>query len=547
MKPHETTDRRVDHLVERLKDDALSESELAEVRDIIRNQPQARRRMVRLLYLAADLRDVVGNWHGRMVSKPNVPIMQRAVWTAVGGLAATAAVFLLVMQPWNRVGPEVGGATGGVVEAAAHDPDSDAIAVIARVRDPKWMEGTTIPESQLEQGALVGAGTLEIESGLVQIDFYSGATVIVEGPAKFGIVESGRGSLEHGNLWAHVPPPARGFQIESGVFNVVDLGTEFGMKIRPDGTGEVHVLDGEVKVVSEKAGTKRERMIEKGHGAVLLADGGSHEIPARPEMFAISGKLDVEEMERFSKWQDFQTTLRKDPDLLIDYDFQDLSLWGRTLPNMAEYGPSDTNGAIVGCGVTEGRWLGKGALEFRNSSHRVRVNVPGRYDSLTLACWVRLDAQKSAEMALLHPETNQEFFVHWGLVNIQGGGMHVHFAHSFPDEDGEELRRHYHCDWNLLRNGSLGKWMHLAVVFDNAAGRISHYQNGELIGVSEIVDKKPLGIGISDIGNWPSHEWAKGTIWEVRILIGAIDEFLILKRAWSQDEVRAHAELGGDL
>lgn len=540
MKSHETADRRVDHLVERLKDDALNENEVAEVQDIIRNQPQARRRFVQLLFLAADLREVVGNWHGQATFSRETHRGLRAAWASVAVFAAAAAIVLMVWQPWA---PQKGAGGNSVAAAVIHDPAADAIAVITRVRNPKWAESTTLPMEQLVAGDLMSAGALELVSGLVQIDFYSGATVILEGPAKFHVDAPDSGRLDYGNLWAHVPPPARGFRIESSNFDLVDLGTEFGMRVNRAGDGEVHVLKGEVEFVP-KAGSGAERLLKTGQGMELAADGKSQEIIARPDIFTASDQLDAEASASFKRWQIYQTKLRNDPDTLVYYDFQNLSNWDRTLPNVAAAGVPNSDGAIVGCKPSAGRWPGKGALAYTNSSHRVRLDVRGTFQDLTLSCWFRMDSQASPEVALLHPQTKQDYFIHWGLVNVNGGAAHSHFSQSFPAEGVKKQRRHYHCDWNLLRMSKVGHWMNLSLVFDSEAGKVSHYQNGELIGVQAIEDNMPLGIGISDIGNWPFQEWATGTQWEVRNMVGAIDEFLIMKRPLSEDEISELWEAG---
>jgi hypothetical protein len=86
--------------------------------------------------------------------------------------------------------------------------------------------------------------------------------------------------------------------------------------------------------------------------------------------------------------------------------------------------------------------------------------------------------------------------------------------------------------------------MHVAATYDSKAGQVSHFHDGKLIGINEIKEPRPLGIGIADIGNWPYHEWAEGTEFEMRNLNGAIDEFLIFKRALSPDEITQVFEAG---
>ena len=86
--------------------------------------------------------------------------------------------------------------------------------------------------------------------------------------------------------------------------------------------------------------------------------------------------------------------------------------------------------------------------------------------------------------------------------------------------------------------------MHLAVVYDPVEGYVTHYQNGKALAKNVIEEPRLLGVGTADIGNWPYQEWAAGTEFEVRNLNGAIGEFLIMKRAWSPEEIKVLWEVG---
>jgi hypothetical protein len=99
----------------------------------------------------------------------------------------------------------------------------------------------TIPGSQL------GGGFLRLRSGEVDIEFFSGARVTIEGPAVFGINSANRGILESGKLTADVPPAAHGFTIAAPGVSIVDLGTRFGVATIAGAT-QVHVLQGAVEL-----------------------------------------------------------------------------------------------------------------------------------------------------------------------------------------------------------------------------------------------------------------------------------------------------------
>ncbi|BCX46208.1 hypothetical protein HAHE_01160 [Haloferula helveola] len=540
----EITSKEVDRLAELLRSDSLQEADAEKLRKIIRSHPAARRRLAEHLYLSAELRDQLQGNPSEVVPARIAWFRQPAVRRAL--LPIAAAVALVLGYAWKANMPSDVPPTAGPPESG--ELDADGIAVISRTKGAVWGASTSLEVTRLESGLPVGPGMIELTEGLVQIDFYSGATVILEAPAKLELANPMLSRLDYGNLWAQVPVPARGFRVETRQYDVVDLGTEFGIRVGAEGEGEVHVLDGEVEVFPDADGGETEKLelLTRGQGVRWSAGGVREAIDARPEAFHASKGIARAARENLHRWEAYSETLRQDPDLLVDYSFMSDSPWERQVENRAATALPGSYGAVVGCEWTQGRWPGKGGLRFSNSSHRVRLNLPGEYDALTMACWVRLDDLDSQEVALLHPETNQRRFVHWTLVKVAEDKVHVHFSETLNEGVGEPVRHHYHADFNLFSKpgGELGDWMQLVVVYDPEAELVRHYLNGVPIDARPIIEKRKLGVGVADIGNWPYHEWAAGTEFEVRNLDGVVDEFLILKRAWTPEEVTRHWESG---
>lgn len=119
-----------------------------------------------------------------------------------------------------------------------------AIATLIDSRDAVWETGDppTTPGSQLH------GGFLHLRSGEVDIEFRSGATVTLTGPAEFGLNSTMRGFLRRGTLTAHVPAPAHGFTIGAPGLAVVDLGTAFHLVVNSHGASRINVLRGKVRV-----------------------------------------------------------------------------------------------------------------------------------------------------------------------------------------------------------------------------------------------------------------------------------------------------------
>ena len=54
-----------------------------------------------------------------------------------------------------------------------------------------------------------------------------------------------------GKVTANVPPRAIGFRIDTPDMEVIDLGTEFALRVDPAGESRLHVLEGEVEARKE--------------------------------------------------------------------------------------------------------------------------------------------------------------------------------------------------------------------------------------------------------------------------------------------------------
>jgi hypothetical protein len=104
---------------------------------------------------------------------------------------------------------------------------------------------TTAPDLLSTQAA---TRRLAIRSGLVELTYDSGVRVTLEGPADFTVKDAGAGQLTHGKLAATVPKGAEGFRVDYATGSVVDLGTEFVMDAKTDGSTELGVFVGKVEL-----------------------------------------------------------------------------------------------------------------------------------------------------------------------------------------------------------------------------------------------------------------------------------------------------------
>jgi len=110
----------------------------------------------------------------------------------------------------------------------------------------KWAD----PQLPTQPDSLLRPGNMKLVEGIAQITFNEGAIVILEAPCEINLQDSHKAYLESGKLGAFVPLEARGFKINTPSSSIVDLGTEFGVHVKEDGSSDIHVFKGKVSLLA---------------------------------------------------------------------------------------------------------------------------------------------------------------------------------------------------------------------------------------------------------------------------------------------------------
>ncbi|MDB6078954.1 MAG: hypothetical protein JWO82_2701, partial [Akkermansiaceae bacterium] len=415
-------------------------------------------------------------WHGllrehalqsggaSLLQNAPAPVSGRVVFfrrMALGiGLAACLILAWKLLPSGNEASPP------GVPAVVVRED----VALLAQAINVEWDGVAFAP------GAALPKGLLKIRQGTLRLDFYSGARVILEGPAALELISPGLARLERGRLTANVPPPAAGFTIQNGSLSVIDRGTEFGMNVTDPNDCEVHVFNGEVELKGEvPPSTPRELF---GGNAVAIRDGRSTAFPADRESFPDSALIRKEE-ERAAKvqleqWRTTSSDLRRAPGLRVYFDFDDLKAGGTSLPNRAEEGGKGSSGSIIGCEPLSGRWPGKSALGFAKSSDRVRFRTDGVCSSLTLVAWVRVDSLPLDHNSLLSMAPGRVGEVHWKFDRSGRLLIGLRAAPELAYDSWERL-----VSDPVVTPEDFGHWLHLATVIDGERGEMRHFVNGK--------------------------------------------------------------------
>lgn len=510
--------QRVDQLASALFDGILDDGGRRELNDLLRGDPDSCERYLEL----ADAHSALLHDHaGDDLAPPLPPLSEfrtssrrlpaRKIAIVLAAAAALALLFGNATMWFRFLG-----------ESEEPTASSDWVAVASRTVEAEWNT------SPLSDGDPLAPGRISLSSGLVQIEFFSGATLVAEGPAELNLVSPWEVDCLSGRLRAFVPEPARGFVVTTPKYRAVDLGTEFSLDVGPDGESELHVVEGEVRIDEEP--DQLGRTLLAGDG-IRTDESGIESVPGNGDSFVDRERLldlaEADERTRFAAWSSSMDRLRSDPTLLTLFDFEEQKRWDRHLANRSE--PS-SDGAIIGARWTEGRWPGKKSLEFKRITDRVRIDIPGEFDQLTLLARIRVEGLYQWLNSILLTDGFDEGEVHWQI-----------------SDEGELIagistpgRKPNTTSPPVIGPDDLGRWIQLALTIDRNTGRVIHYLDGEPVIRDLRKNLSPLRIGKAEIGNWT----AQGGSHPIRSLNGRIDEFAVLSRALSDEEIRNHYEAG---
>jgi hypothetical protein len=458
--------------------------------------------------------------------------------TSVAGFLAVSALIA-----WTLLRGESNRDADDLANAESRE-EIVSIARLTRGADVIWAtdsEGVGV-------GAPLTEGTLRLQSGVVEIEFSSGAQVVLEGPAEFELISPMKSRLNFGKLSAQVPPQAKGFTVNIEGVEVTDLGTAFGVSKPSAGPLEVHVFTGKVEVTAPNDAKPHELTEGK---ALRFAANSSSTLAADRAEFVSEAELQRREsgelQARYEIWKKAGAELDNDAALLVHYNFdtQDDGQRNRLI-NRAPSPKPETRGEIKGCHWVEGRWPGKGALLFTNRSDRVRLKVPGTFESLTYAAWVSIDNLSRPNNALAMSQRFKAGDVRWDISSA--GSLRLAVLPSGPDQDYK-----YVTGPRALKSW-YRRWAHLAAVYDGPGKNVSLYLNGKLVASQKISNPVPLVLDDVELGNWnpllnppPSASERKErqkASFKYREFHGRMDEFVLLSRPLSADEIRRLYEAG---
>jgi hypothetical protein len=501
----------------------------------------------------ASIEGALENWadkaRGESMVFPMSPPRSGPKWasrlTVISGWAA-AAVLTLAWFIQSR--PPQSGESTGVVKRADHVrpltakvEDKTPVAYLSRV---SGLDGTV----RLLQGHSFEAGReVMIREGLLELDFFSGARVSIQGPARFLPESDMRLTVSEGFVQVDVPDSAKGFVLALPDGIVTDFGTSFEAEVSGAKTSRLQVSRGEIELAGTKNGHPAKRLFQ-GQAVSLADNGGSQPIGFKPMVVkhSLEERSAKDDELRAAKWENICQDLAADPSVLVHFRFLPDEEGSREIINRATSPNAPRTGTVIAAEWSRGRWGGKAALAFHSPADRVRVDVPGEYQQATYLAWVRVDGFPRRYNGLFLSESGIPGEAHW---QFSSDGRFMFGVR--PKEDRPDWRFHRAFSEPIFFPGDFGTWRLLATTYDAQSREVVHYVDGVEIQRSMIEDGVPIRFGRATLGNFfdptPSQHAdvpGLGPDWSFRNWSGAIDEFLLFSRVLAPEEVEHLHEAG---
>ncbi len=306
-------------------------------------------------------------------------------WWDLAKAAAVAAVAVLAtVLALNsiEVRDEVADAKREAVEEAR------VLARITQERNAVWGRASTVKRD----GEWLSSGLLHLQTGLAEVTFDNGARAILEGPCFLDIQTPQRAFLRRGRMTVEVPPPAVGFVVNTPSMNVVDLGTRFGMIVDPDGTSEVHVMEGLVEATRSEG---RAVPLQLREGLAVRADRRTRSrlmpIDYSGDIFAlrVGGKATAPPATMVYRFDEAVGPILEDSGSGFDDGPFELSLEsGNNQGALVEATPRRSTGRI-----------GSGLVFRRGESLSTAMPASlNTYTGHTMACWIKLSPNGATDV-----------------------------------------------------------------------------------------------------------------------------------------------------
>jgi hypothetical protein len=142
-------------------------------------------------------------------------------------------------------------------------PVHEEVATLTDTIETQWAESATV----IRKGSRISTNTepLMLRKGIAKLLFDNGISVLFEAPSEFVLITEDQVKLNYGRLYAVVPQQGIGFTVTTPNSKIIDLGTEFGVRVDFNETTELHVIKGKTTLVADQEAGKISLEVNEGH------------------------------------------------------------------------------------------------------------------------------------------------------------------------------------------------------------------------------------------------------------------------------------------
>lgn len=400
----------------------------------------------------------------------------------------------------------------------------------------------------LAVGRRLRPGTLTLDQGTVQLEFMSGAIVAISGPAELQIESKDYATLMSGAVRANIPERARGFVLNAPNTAVVDLGTEFTLRVDQGKPPEVDVVEGEVELslLADDGTTLVSQRLQEGASVRVdrtsssLVTNGS-DTSAAPRPLADDGPKVPESIVPL-------LLLGDDSGLTVSQRYVDmvkrqqpLLYWRfeQSQDNLVKNEVHDQWAAEIVGSDAENRLITirNGYVQFRRgeTSRYLGSNDPlvginqGPY---TIECWLNPDDLQHATCLGLLPTWDRRGHDYLNVFEILTDTFLIHEPGAFRFLHRNPPAKSYAKGTNLISPGICvpSVWQHLVMIKGDR--HLAMYFNGRLVKQIDVENANGSGEFQLLVGQLSFDGW--------RQYAGGIDELALYPRQLTEDEIRTH-------
>ncbi|MBT7405822.1 MAG: FecR domain-containing protein, partial [Opitutae bacterium] len=215
-----------DKLFYKYLDGRLSEEEKSELNNLLRKDNEACERLKLLATVSEGLSEY--SYHPQNnVTKPSLKYVPWLI-----SLAASIVAVLSFLKPE---------ATPDFPKLEVSTPQTPFYALLVDQAGAGFADGAGPDQVRFNKGLY------QLDDGVIHLRFSNGVDTVMRAPATFAIRNDYNIRLDHGDVWAIVPPGAEGFTVSSPSIDYEDRGTEFAISVdAASGSSTLHVIDGQV-------------------------------------------------------------------------------------------------------------------------------------------------------------------------------------------------------------------------------------------------------------------------------------------------------------